>query len=161
MWEPVVETRDSSREESRKEAIGQNITEMTNWSFQTLSKPNRKKNTVEVLDSNNCFKCTKNKHFRKRILHLQKILLQNIRSRFVGWKKRRINKLPRGRAMSSSTARLTTGHSVWSSTSGHTDSASKIILSTTQASWSVRCTKRNQFTIERYRQVKFCWNNCL
>ena len=70
MWEPVVETRDfpwdSSREESRKEAIGQNITEMTNWSFQTLSKPNRKKNTVEVLDSNNCFKCTKNKHFRKR-----------------------------------------------------------------------------------------------
>ena len=37
MWEPVVETRDfpwdSSREESRKEAIGQNITEMTNWSF--------------------------------------------------------------------------------------------------------------------------------
>ena len=70
MWEPVVETRDfpwdSSREESRKEAIGQNITEMTNWSFQTLSKPHRKKNTVEVLDSNNCFKCTKNKHFRKR-----------------------------------------------------------------------------------------------
>ena len=42
------------------------MTERTNWSYQTLSKPHMKKNTVEVLDSNNCFKCTKNKHFRKR-----------------------------------------------------------------------------------------------
>ena len=66
MWEPVVETRDSSREESRKEAIDQIMTVRTNWSYQTLSKPHRKKNTVEVIDSNNCFECTKNKHFRKR-----------------------------------------------------------------------------------------------
>ena len=44
--------------------------------------------------------------------------------------------------MPSSTARLTTGHSVWSSTSGHTDSASKNIQSTTPASWSVSCTER-------------------
>ena len=36
--------------------------------------------------------------------------------------------------MPSSTARLTNGHSEWSSTSGHTDSASKNIQSTTAAS---------------------------
>ena len=104
--------------------------------------------TVEEIDSNDGSKCTKNKHFRKRILHLQEILLKTIRSRVVGWKKRRINKLTRGRAMPSSTARLTTGHSVWSSTSGHTDSASKNIQSTTPASWSVSCTKKVQLTIE-------------
>ena len=103
--------------------------------------------TVEEIDSNDGSKCTKNKHFRKRILHLQEILLKTIRSRVVGWKKRR-NKLKRGRAMPSSTARLTTGHSVWSSTSGHTDSASKNIQSTTPASWSVSCTKKIQLTIE-------------
>ena len=39
--------------------------------------------TVEGIDSNDGSKCTKNKHFRKRILHLQEILLKTIRSRFV------------------------------------------------------------------------------
>jgi hypothetical protein len=39
--------------------------------------------TVEEIDSNDGSKCTKNKHFRKRILHLQEILLKTIRSRFV------------------------------------------------------------------------------
>ena len=36
--------------------------------------------TVEEI-ANDGFKCTKNKHFRKRILHLQEILLKTIRSR--------------------------------------------------------------------------------
>ena len=49
--------------------------------------------------------------------------------------------------MPSSTARLTTGHSVWSSTSGQTDSAIKNIQSTTPASSSVSCTIKNQLTI--------------
>ena len=49
--------------------------------------------------------------------------------------KKWINKWTRGRAMPSSTARLTSGHSGWSSTSGHTESASKNIQSTTAASW--------------------------
>jgi hypothetical protein len=40
--------------------------------------------TVEEIDSNDGSKCTKNKHFRKRILHLQEILLKTIRSRVVG-----------------------------------------------------------------------------
>ena len=39
--------------------------------------------TVDEIDSNDGSKCTKNKHFRKRILHLQEILLKTIRSRFV------------------------------------------------------------------------------
>jgi hypothetical protein len=104
-----------------------------------------KEHTYEI-DSNYGSKCTKNKHFRKRILHLQEILLKTIRSRVVGWKKRRINMLTWGRAMP--TARLTTGHSVRSSTSGHTDSASKNIQSTTPTGSSVSCTKKNQLAIE-------------
>ena len=40
--------------------------------------------TVEEIDSIDGSKCTKNKHFRKRILHLQEILLKTIRSRVVG-----------------------------------------------------------------------------
>ena len=102
--------------------------------------------TVEEI-ANGGFKRTKNKHFRKRILHLQEILLKTIRSR-VDEGKRWINKLTRGRAMPSSTARLTTGHSVWSSTSGQTDSAIKNIQSTTPASSAVSCTKKNQLTNE-------------
>jgi hypothetical protein len=40
--------------------------------------------TVEEIESNDGSKCTKNKHFRKRILHLQEILLKTRRSRVVG-----------------------------------------------------------------------------
>ena len=71
-----------------------NILERVKLGCMDIDTQFKETDTVEEFDSNDGYKCTKKKHFRKRILHFQEILLKTKRSR-----KRGINELTRGRLM--------------------------------------------------------------
>ena len=88
---------------------------------------------MEEFDSNDGSKCTKNKHFRKRILHFQDILLKTKRSRVNGGKERnqQVNKRKINAVFNYRTDFWSLGVILYI---GHTDNASKNIQSTTPAS---------------------------